>query len=108
MTYDDFVALALALPETEESTSYGSPAVKRAGRQMFAMGKGGETVSIKTDWPTRERMLEEHPELCFITPHHEPWPWFLVRLENLEPDLAREVLDASWTDAPKPGKRRPV
>lgn len=107
MTYDDFVSLALELPETEEATSYGSPAVKRAGRQMFAMGKEGDVVSIKTDWPTRERVLEEHPDLCYLTPHHEPWPWFLVRLPKLSEELAREILQASWEDAPKPGKRKP-
>lgn len=85
---------------------YGEPAIKRAGRFMLAPKKDGETFSIKLDWDTHDRILEAHPETCFKTPHYDGYPAFLVRLATLKPKLARELVDASWENAPKPAKRR--
>jgi hypothetical protein len=104
--YDDVVAVALGLPDTEESLSYGEPAVKRAGRFMFGLKKDGETFSIKMDWDTHDRLLEAHPDVFFKTPHYDRYPAFLVRLDRLTKRLAKELLQASWEDAANPAKGR--
>ncbi len=85
---------------------YGDPAVKRSGRFMFAPKKDGETLALKLDWGTHDRLLERHPEVFYTTPHYDGWPGFLVRLNKLSKKLAKEVVFASWEDAPKPAKRR--
>ncbi len=106
VTYDQLVELALSLPDTEEALMYGDPAIKRAGRFMFAPKKDGETVAAKLDWDTHDRLLEKHPSVFYKTPHYDGWPGFLVRLNKLTKTLATEVVQASWENAPKPAKRR--
>lgn len=106
MTYDELAEIALAMPEVEEGMSYGAPSMKRAGRFMFAPKKDGETISVKLDWATHDRLLEDHPDMFFKTPHYEGWPGFLARLSVLTPAVAKELVEASWRDAPMPGSKR--
>ncbi len=107
MNYNEMIALALELPEVEESTSYGDPAIKRKGRLMFAFKDKGDTLAIKLDWETHDRLLSELPEIFYKTPHYDGWPWLLVRLELLGPELARDIVTASWEDAPNPNRVLP-
>ena len=101
MTYDEVVQLALGLPDTEEGTSYGTPGVKRKKRFMFRLKEDGESIAIKLDWPTHDRLLAEHPDLYFKTPHYEGYPAFLARFELMNEAQAKELLTASWEDAPR-------
>ncbi len=106
VTYDDLVTTALELPDTEEALMYGNPAIKRAGRFMFAPKKDGETIAVKLDWDTHDSLLEKRPDVFYKTPDYEGWPGFPVRLDKLDKSLAKEVVHASWEDAHKPAKRR--
>ncbi len=106
MTYDEIVQFALTLPEVEESLYYQRPAVKRGKRAMFALKEDGENLSLKLDWDNHDRLLKEHPEFYFKTPHYEGWPWFLVRFEKMSKADLRELVRLSWEDAPFPARRR--
>ena len=106
MTYDELVALAREYPEVDESTSYGDPAVKRKGRAMFALKKDGETVAMKMDWENRDRFLGDQPDVFYITEHYYGWPWLLVRLAELTPELGEEIVRLSYEDAPNKNKTR--
>jgi hypothetical protein len=103
--YDELVALALELPETEESMSYGTPSIKRKGRFMFRLKEDGESAAVKLDWDTHDKLLAERPDLYFKTPHYEGYPAFLVKLEALEKREAKALIRASWESAPKPAKK---
>ncbi|MEQ1932722.1 MAG: hypothetical protein ABL962_02415 [Fimbriimonadaceae bacterium] len=106
MTYDEFLEIALTFPDVEESLYYGDPAIKRGKRFMFGLKSDGETVSMKIPWDLRDRLLKEQPEIYFITPHFETWPYFLVRFGKLNNAQATELIRECWEDAPIPGKRR--
>lgn len=106
LSYDDIVRMALELPDVEESLAYGGPCLKRKGRMMLAPKEDGETIAVKVDWETHDRLLEERPDIFYKTPHYETWPWFLVRFGLLSEAEVRDLLQTSWEDAPKPGKRR--
>ncbi len=107
MSYEEFVELALALPDVEEVVGGRELSVQRENRWMFTLKKDGETIALKLDWPTHDRLLESRSDALFKTPHYEGYPAFLVRLPVLDPPLARELLRASWDDAPlKATKRR--
>ncbi|MCB0826196.1 MAG: hypothetical protein KDC26_08395 [Armatimonadetes bacterium] len=106
MTVEEFFAIALELADTEESTHYGHPAIKRKGRAFLGSRNEGTTVSTKLDWENRDRLLIEHPEHCVITPHFYGWPWLLVKLEGLPEELAREVIGLAWENAPNKDKLR--
>lgn len=105
MTYDAFVSLALELPDTSEGPSWGTTGVKRKKRFMFRIKEDGETVAVRLDWDTRDRLLKERPDVCFLTPHYENYPALLARLEPLDEALAREIVQASWEFAPSKDPR---
>jgi hypothetical protein len=106
MTYDEFVLRALLMGETSESLSFNRPSVKRNSRFMFSLQEDGESVGIKLDWENRDRLLEEQPDYCHLTPHFAKWPGFILKLTDLPSDFGDEVLRLSWEDAPKPAKWR--
>lgn len=101
MGYDELVRLALQLDGVEESTSYGTPSLKRSGRFMLRLKEDGEAVAVKLDWATRDRLLLERPDVYYVTPHYEDHPALLARLAYLSDDAAVALLDASWRSAAK-------
>lgn len=102
MTLSAFVDLALTLPEAEESLYYGGPAVKRSGKIMFSFGREeGDVISIKLDWDSKLRFLQERPGVFWITPHVSTWPFVLVRVSELNEVQGAELARLSWEDAPR-------
>lgn len=105
MTYDEMVAYALTLPDTEEGTSYGTPAVKRQGRLMFRLKEDGETVVFKMPWDLHDLLLAESPDVFFKTTHYEDYPSLLAKEGELPMETAHRVIHAAWEDAPFPARR---
>ena len=103
MTFDDVGAIALALPDVEESTHYGTPAFKVKGKAFCRLREDGETL-VLFDVPIVERevMIEAEPDVYFLTDHYRDWPAVLVRLPAATPDHVRGYLLRSWRKrAPK-------
>ncbi|WP_175023046.1 MmcQ/YjbR family DNA-binding protein [Rugamonas rivuli] len=96
MDYAAFKALGLALPEVEESTSYGTPALKVKGKLMARLKEDGESVAIRTTWEERERLLMVEPETYYITDHYRDHPWVLIRLPQAHRDGATRRLAQAW------------
>ncbi|RFP10754.1 MULTISPECIES: MmcQ/YjbR family DNA-binding protein [unclassified Duganella] len=96
MDFDAFKALGLALPLVEESTSYGTPALKVKGKLMARLKEDGESVAVRTTWEERERLLTVEPETYYITDHYRDHPWVLVRLPQAHPDGAKLRLAQAW------------
>lgn len=107
MTYDDFAARALALPETSEEPHAGGVSVTRGGGWMFSLKRDGETIVLKLDWEAHDRLLMAHPKAVHKTRHYEGYPALLLRLGTLTSALADELIDASWKDAPNAAKKMP-
>ena len=95
LTWDDVVALARELPEIEESTSYGRPALKVRGKFVAAMRTNPDAVVLRCDLDEKPLLLEARPDILFETPHYHGWGYVLVRLEASLDD-AREFLTDSW------------
>jgi hypothetical protein len=95
ITWDDLVALARGLPEFEESTSYGRPALKVRGKFFAALRTNPDAVVVKCDLEEKPLLLEARPDILFETPHYHGWPYMLVSLEASLDDL-REFLEDSW------------
>ena len=81
LSWDAFEQQALALPEVETSTSYGTPALKVRGKLMARLGEDGETVVLRTTWEDRERLMTLYPDAFHITDHYRAHPWVLLRLQ---------------------------
>jgi hypothetical protein len=114
MKWEEAVAYALGLPDTELSTSYGQPAVKVASNGRAFLFKGRETdtsFGLAIDLDTIEILKETEPETYWQTPHYEGWPGVLIRYDAADEDRVRGVIARSrdWTAArPKvrPRKRK--
>ncbi len=114
MTFDEAVAFALTLPDTELSTSYGKPAVKAAsnGRAFLYPGHESDTsFAISIDLDTIEILKATDPSTFWQTPHYEGWTGVLIRYDSKDQERIREVIERArdWTAAkppPRPRKRK--
>ena len=122
VTFDDVARIALALPETEETTSYGNTswAVTSGGKTK---GKGfvwerplskkdrkllTEAGEIEVppdevilaarveDLAEKEAVLAEHVGAVFTTPHFNGYPAVLVRLDRVDEALLQEIVTSAW------------
>ena len=105
---------ALALPDVEESTAYGAPAFKLRGRLVActATNKAAEpnTLVVCIDFPDRDALIEEQPDIYYLKDHYVDYACVLVRLSRVHPDALRDLLRAGWafanSKAPRKGRRR--
>jgi hypothetical protein len=105
VTYDTVREIALALPNVEEGTSYGTPALKVRGKLFVRLKEDGETIVLKTTYEEREELMVHDPETYFITDHYLNYPYILVSLERVSEDALRELIVTSYGLA-KPGQNR--
>ena len=99
VTWETVCELASALPEAEESTSYGTPAFKVRGKLFVRFHQSGESVVILISIEEREALMKLNPETFYITDHYNCWPYMLVRLSKVEKDDLRKLITESWRRA---------
>jgi len=95
VTYATVRRLGLALPDVEEGTSYGTPALKVKGTLMTRLWEDGQTLVIKTTFHERDEMIAADPGTYFLTDHYVGYPWVLIRLPNVHPDALNDLLHAA-------------
>lgn len=95
MTWKDVVKLARELPEIEETTSYGRPALKVRGKFVAAMRTNPDALVVRCDLEEKPFLLEARPDILFETPHYHGWGYMLVKPEASLDDV-REFLTDSW------------
>ena len=114
MTFNEAVAFALTLPDTELGTSYGKPAVKVAsnGRAfLFPSHEADTSFGVAIDLDTIEMLKETDPETFWQSPHYVGWEGVLIRYDSSDDDRVREVIGRAreWIAAKpkaKPRKRK--
>ena len=114
MNWEDAVAFALSLPDTELSTSYGEPAVKilSNGRAfLYPSHESDTSFAVGIDLDSIEMLKATEPDTYWQTPHYEGWPAVLIRYSAKDETRVRDVIRRShdWSAAlPKsrPRKRR--
>jgi len=72
------LAAEAGLPDVEESTSYGNPALKVGGKSFVAV-KNAETIVISISLDDKDHLLEMAPDVYFQTDHYVGWPHLPVR-----------------------------
>lgn len=96
VTFDTVRKLGLALPGVEEGTSYGTPALRVAGKFFVRLREDGETLVVKVGDDERDLLMAADPATFFITDHYRGYPTVLVRLANVPSDVLRDVLEDAW------------
>jgi hypothetical protein len=96
ITWNTVRELALALPDTEESTSYRTPAIKFRGKMFVRLKEDGETIVVTITLSDRAMRLEADPDVFFVTEHYRPFPYVLVRLSVVTKRDLKELLADAW------------
>lgn len=106
VTYETVRRLGLALPGVEESTSYGTPALKVKGKLLVRLHQDLDKIVLPVPFERREEMMAADPETYFITEHYREYPYILVSLARVHPDALPDLLNLAYRTALKPKKRR--
>jgi hypothetical protein len=103
--WNSILAFALTLPDTEESTSYGRPAVKV--RSNVFVFPGREQGSFATACPLEEKelLMETDPETFWETDHYRGWPAVLVRFGSPDRERIERVIERGWWDRASKAQR---
>lgn len=100
LSFDDVRKIGLKLPDVEESTAYGTPALKvrKALLTCPAINKSAEpdTIVVRIGFDDRDRLIKEQPAVYYVTDHYVNYPSVLVRLSQIRKDALRELLGTAW------------
>ena len=92
--------MGLALPDVEEGTAYGSPALKLHGQLLGCIptNRDAEPNSfvVRVDFAQRDELLQAEPDIYYLKPHYENYACVLVRLKKMHPDAMRDLLAMAW------------
>jgi hypothetical protein len=93
-------AIGLAFPGVEESTAYGSPALKVHGKLLACVpahrsAEPGSLV-VRMDFDDRAELLTEAPDRYYVTDHYVDYGAVLVRLSRVTPDVLSDLLGMAY------------
>ncbi len=95
-TWETVREIARKLPRAEEGSSYGTPAFKVQGKLFVRFHQSGESIVIHIHMNERDALMKLDPQTFYITDHYLNYPYVLVRLATVRPDVLRQMLVESW------------
>jgi hypothetical protein len=97
VTDADVRRIALALPETTERPSYGTPGFRVKDRLFARIHQDpGVLVVWCGDLIEKESLIESDPHVFFTTPHYDGYPHVLVRMDVIDMDRLEALLADGW------------
>jgi hypothetical protein len=94
--FDTVREIGLALPDVEEGTTYGSPALKTRGEMFTCMAVHSSaepgSLAIRIDFDQRDELIAADPDTYYITDHYVDYPSVLIRLSRVKRDALRDLL----------------
>ena len=70
ITYDTVRRIALAFPNVEEGTSYGTPALKVKGKLFVRLKEDGDSVVFMMPFDQRAELMAADPEAYYLSLIH--------------------------------------
>ena len=111
ITFDTVKKIGLALPGVEESTAYGSPALKVRGKLLACIPthRSAEpgSLAVCVDPNDRAELLTEAPDIYYVTDHYIPHEFVLVRLSKMNLDTLRDLLGVAYKFVTRKVANRP-
>ena len=97
MTFDELRKFALAWPEVEDGTSYGTPALKVRKKMLARLKEDGDSL-VMPGVPQDERamLVESRPEIFYFTDHYRDYPMVLIRLSKARRATVEPLLRRHW------------
>jgi hypothetical protein len=96
VTFEQVRLAAQGLPGIEESTSYGTPALKVRGKLLARLHQSGDCFVLRVELSDREKLMQSDPAIFFITDHYRDYPWILVRFATVDPGTLPELMTRAW------------
>ncbi len=87
--------LSAHLAGVVEATSYGTPALKVAGKLIVRV-KDADTLVLMSTLDEKEMLLEVAPDIYFETDHYKGWPSLLIRMARITDEELGHRLEAAW------------
>jgi hypothetical protein len=98
--FDAVRDIGLALPGVEESTAYGSPALKVRGQLLACVpaNRSAEPNSlvVRVDFDDRAELLAADPDVYYVTDHYVGYDAVLVRLSRISHDMLKDLLGMAY------------
>lgn len=96
LSFDDVWRVGLTLPDVEQGTAWGVPALRAAGKVLacVARHRSAEPDSLIVMLPveSREALIAEQPDVYYVTEHYVPHNCVVARLSRLRKDALRDLL----------------
>lgn len=98
--FDRVRQIGFTFPGVVESTAYGSPALKLKGKLLACMAshRSAEPGSLVVcvSFADRRALIEEAPEIYYVTEHYLNYESVLVRLSRIGLDVLRDLLRMAY------------
>ena len=97
MTFDEVRQIALALPEVEDGTSYGTPALKVRKKLLVRLRDDGDSLVMPgVPQDERDMLVERAPKVFYFTDHYRDYPMVLIRLSQAKRADVEPLLRRHW------------
>jgi hypothetical protein len=108
--FDTVRKIGLAFSGVEESTAYGSPALKLKGKLLACMAshRSAEPGSLVVcvSFEDRAALIVDAPEIYYVKEHYLNYESVLVRLSRISPAMLRDLLGMAYKFASQKAKYR--
>jgi hypothetical protein len=99
VTFDEVRKIALAWPEVEDGTSYGTPALKMRKKLLARLREDDETlVMLGVPLDEREMLIESQPNVFYFTDHYRDYPTVLIHLSKAKRSHVEPLLRRRWRE----------
>jgi hypothetical protein len=110
ITFETVRAIGRTLPDVEEGTMYGTPALTVRGHWMVLVPthKSAEpgSLAVRVDFAQRDEMIAAEPAVYYVKEHYASYPVVLVRLARVHPDALEDLVRTAWRLASAVGSQR--
>jgi hypothetical protein len=97
LTFDDVRKIALAWPEVEDGTSYGTAALKVRKKLLVRLKEDGDSLVMPGVPPDeRDMLVESQPTIFYFTDHYKDYPMVLIRLSKAKRATVEPLLRRQW------------
>jgi hypothetical protein len=100
ITFETVRTIAGALPDVEESTAYGAPALRVRGKLLACIPTHRtaepDSLAVSVDFERRAELLETAPDIYYAPEHYVNYPIALVRLSRIDRDALQGLLRMAW------------
>ncbi len=112
LTFDTVRKIGLTFPDVEESTAYGSRALKVRGKLLACVpahrSAEPDSLVVCVDMADRAELLAAAPDVYYVTDHYVDYDSVLVRLSRVTPDVLRDLLGMAYKFVTAKAKRTPA